>query len=174
MLRKSSFFLGAFALSLIVLTIVGPKAAQAVTAALVQIVNTPANPVYTLDPSKTAGQMVQMFCATGGASSPIGTNLTQCYKLDPATGVFNFNSVFPVPAGQNLVITTLEVPAGYQAIALFDLPAGGNQPIDREVYNLPQGITAQFQYPGAGIVFSAGSLVMTSGNCFIYGYLTAN
>jgi hypothetical protein len=174
MLRKFSLFIGASALSIIALTIVGPKAAHAVTAALVQIVNTPANPVNTFDASKAAGQMVQLFCAPGGATSPTNTNLTQCYKLDVATGIYNFNSLFPIPAGQNLVVTTLDIPSAYSSFALFDLTAGSNDPIEREGYNFTQGVTAQFQYPVAGIVFSAGSLVMTSANCFIYGYLTAN
>jgi hypothetical protein len=177
MLRKFSLFIGASALSIIALTIVGPKAAHALTAALVQIVNTPANPVNTLDASKAGGQMVQLFCAPGGAPPPIISNQYQCYKMNVATGIYNFNSLFPVPAGQNLVVTTVDVPDRQNNIgfSLSDLPGGGTQVIEREGYSIPAGSnTVQFQYPSAGMVFSSGSLVMASYNCFIYGYLTAN
>jgi hypothetical protein len=88
---------GPIALAAMILAVAAPKAVHATVAALVQVVNTAANPAITQDVSKLASLEVQLNC------SPI------CYQIfpDAATSA----SAFSVPAGQSLVISTIQIQA---------------------------------------------------------------
>jgi hypothetical protein len=55
--------IGAATLAGVILTVTMPKAVQAATAALVQVTNTSANQVPTLDVSKSAAQTPSWFAA---------------------------------------------------------------------------------------------------------------
>lgn len=168
-LPKSVISFGTLALAAGVLTLAVPRAAHAVAAALVQVTNTPANPAVTQDTSKRAGQLVQLFC-----EASVG-NFSSC-------GVFT-NLVTPltqytVPAGQNLVITSVDL-YGY---------AGGTGDSEVELRDTVQQVryhlwlisgwnSLQFQYP-SGIVLPSGTMpsIAASRGAVVHmnGYLTNN
>src|SRR5580704_10779983 len=161
------------------LALVTPRAAHAVAvaAALVQVTNTVASPAITQDTSKRAGQLVQLIC--GGSA----VNITQ----DVVSSCFEFSlalalgppSAYSVPAGQNLVITSVELSnsggyTGNNQLFLGDTHQGVNY--HQWTFSGPN--TFEFQYP-SGIALSSGTApVVTSinGGAFlqITGYLTSN
>jgi hypothetical protein len=100
---------GAVALAAIVLTVMAPKEVHATVAALVQVVNTPTNPVPTLNTENPARAPFQAFCTTFGSGFCSWT----------------------VPAGKSMVIefvnTQVFVPTGSanNASSLLFTTAGG-------------------------------------------------
>ncbi len=168
--------------TVVMVAIVGmltPRAAHAVVATLVQVVNTPSNPAITLDVSTAASQIVELQCNTPfGLSQP-------CVLVTPdaANG-----GQFTVPAAQKLVITeadlvTNDSPVGTDSIQLIQKSGQGTA--IREGWTFPSGATAmrQLQF-GPGIVIGPGyqleinfqsTAVTTNGaTVTLRGYLTAN
>lgn len=84
---------GAVALAALVLTLSLPKAAHAIAATAVQVMNTSSTPAITEGVSKLASQSVGLLCYAG----------YPCYSRSAPCC-----STYQVPAGHNLVITDLE------------------------------------------------------------------
>ena len=162
------------AMFILVVTIFKTPVAAQVKAALVQVVNTPANPVPVVDPSKSAQQIVELECTSSRAFPP-----NPCIAV--TSGAAN-GGTFTVPPGQSFVITGADMlpPAG-TGNSEFDLLQGppGSFSI-REAWSVARGgPMVQFQFP-SGIVITAGSqvslLAISSDTMFvdIHGYLTSN
>ena len=155
------------------LTVAAPKAAHAITAALVQVVNTAANPAVTADVSRIVSQNLMLLNFSGFAPGVSGS----LYQQNADGSVVG--TPFTVPAGQNFVMTSLDVwlanSSGFSKIDLL-----GNTPRESFVVNSSQG-TVQYQFP-SGIVFgpnSSLSILNGSESCCnaavtAHGYLTSN
>src|ERR1700722_4472252 len=103
-LRKAVLHFGAAALGIGALTLVVPRAAHAVAAALVQVTNTAANPATTQDTSKSASQLVTL----GGGR--VIFNSDGAVQLGQALpGLPESPTGYSVPLGTNLVITGVDV-----------------------------------------------------------------
>lgn len=158
-----------------VLTLVAPRAAHGVVAALVQVVNTVANPAVTQDTSRAASQIIHL--TTNGKAEVSPAVMTQLRQY--ITGG-TFGPPYVVPSGENLVITSIEVSvttAGGSYLNLYDNTTIGQ----REYWYLPNPGLTQLQFP-SGLVFPAGTpvYVYIGGTTpspmvvDIHGYLTAN
>jgi hypothetical protein len=76
--------IGAVALGGVLLTLAAPKAVHAAVATLVEVVNTPANPVPNADVNASGEEPLQaILCAAVGSSSCVGT--TQSTFVVPTT-----------------------------------------------------------------------------------------
>jgi hypothetical protein len=158
-----------------VLTLVAPRAVHAAVAALVQVANTIANPAVTQETSRAASQIVHLTTQGKAAVNP--AVMTQLHQY--ITGG-TFGPAYVVPAGQNLVITSIEVSvftAGNNYLNLYDNTTIGQ----RELWYLPNVGTTQLQFP-SGFVYPAGTPVYvyiggaatTQMFVDVHGYLTAD
>jgi hypothetical protein len=155
-----------------------PQSAHALVATLVQVVNTTASPVASLDISKTASQIQEILCL----STVPGETSPPCISQTP--GAAN-GGVFTVPAGQKLVITSVDIiPAeaspssGFTTVSLIQNGAGReNWLVDN---SLPM---TQLQFPTGIVIGSGFSLQMsvfgengmpTTESMDIHGYLAPN
>jgi hypothetical protein len=166
---------GGAAILAVVLTLAAPRAAHALAATLVQVVNTTANPAVTQDTSRAASQIVHLTTLGKAAVNP--AVLTQLYQYIPGG---TFGPAYVVPSGQNLVITSIEasvLTAGNNYLNLYDNTTIGQ----RELWYLPNTGMTQLQFP-SGFVYAAGSPVYvyiggagtTQMFVDVHGYLTAN
>lgn len=177
-LNKSvlSFGAGAFALGVLMLAV--PGAAHAI-GTLVQVTNTAANPAVTQDVAKLASQNVILVSSTGGVSPHGNTVLQQMFS----NGTIE-SSPFVVPAGQNLVVTTVDLlpdygfpAAGSDLVGIYNNVSG----LLRAQFSVPNTTSTQQQFPN-GFVFPAGESVLacdygvsSSPVTFtVHGYLTSN
>ena len=92
-LRKAISALGGIFLAALLIAALAPKATHAIAAALVQVVNTPANPVVTTDSLGTA-TLLQLNCQV---SSTVGSN-----------GNSFSDNCFTVPAGKRAVVENVD------------------------------------------------------------------
>ncbi|HEY1254133.1 MAG TPA: hypothetical protein VGF01_05085 [Terracidiphilus sp.] len=152
-----------------------PREVHAIAAALVQVTNTSANPAVTEDISREASQIVHL--TTLGKANVNPAVMTQLHEYI-AGGTFGPGYV--VPAGQDLVITSIEasvMTAGNNYLNLYDNTTIGQ----REYWYLPNVGLTQLQFP-SGFVYPSGSSVYVyiggQGNTQmvvdVHGYLTAN
>ena len=149
---------GAVVLAGLVLALLVPRAAHAVAATAVQVMNTSAAPAITADTARQASQIVNL----------------QCLDPNPAE-VFIIYSCYGVPAGQNFVVTSMTVTpfsgSGAQ-IALFPNAAASKIQI-----LTPGSITTQYAW-AQGLVFTSGQSIDIeiggAANIYLTGYLTAN
>jgi hypothetical protein len=161
---------GALALVALLMNLVAPKAVHATVAALVQVANTPTNPVPTADLTISASQIVAVYCIPG----------SNCNAVEPGGGM-NSQVSYTVPAGQNLVITSLEITTPsvggassfFIAAVTFD-PIG----VDQAFFVANDGTTHEFVLP-RGIVWPAGGVLSTFASniglrAVLRGYLTPN
>jgi len=165
---------GALALAGLLAVAIAPKAAHAVVASMVQVVNTAASPAITQDTSKQAAQIVSLLCQ----ESP-----SLCLQILEGGGVAS--GAYSVTTGSHLVVTSADVfvntPFTAPGTQMFlQNTATGNA---YEFFNIPEGSAgAQFNFgsgfavaPGTGLsigeayLSSAGSVVF-----YVHGYLTAN
>jgi hypothetical protein len=180
-ITKSVLSFGAVAVAGGVLTLAVPRAAHAVAAALVQVVNTTANPAITQDTSKQASQIVTLVCR------PVISFPTPsaCIQMD-GRGHFSATQPYAVPSNSNFVLTGFDyfpngAASGQGSLALVDQNGPDSFPSVFEtlgVADFSQAFTVQFP---SGIVFSgtAEPAILPStgaGVQFIYlhGYLTSN
>ena len=183
-ISKSVMSVGGVVLAAAAIGFTNPKAVHAVTAALVQVTNTPSNPVVTQGVGPQAGNMVHLDCSVyldGGSGS-------QCQLLSP-DGVLG-SGPYSVPVGESLVITSVDV-----------TPTPARQcPYNRQIVvkNLNATIfelvtmssigTTHFTYP-SGLVIAGGITPTLLGagetssqfigcsindTVYIFGYLTAS
>ena len=178
LLRKVLIPLGGVAVASLLLTIVAPRAAHALVATLVQVVNTTTNPaiVSNMDDQGRTPYQAQI----------LGTSAANC----PAEGscAFTFDAV---PAGHRLVVqhVSMEIQAAANSVpALVSLgaslgsavtvfPATVQAPADVPTIVFDQPVLAYFdagQTPVAGILLGNGNFVFggtTQQSAFLSGYL---
>jgi hypothetical protein len=194
-LSKSTLSWAGVAVAAILFTLAVPRAAHAVAAALVQVTNTASSPVISQDIGNQAAQIVQIECGVvpgSGITDPGHENLFGCVGV-PALGVGSVpqSSVYTVPAGETLVVTSVDILSGALAGTPCMSPAFPqlftSTPNDvlsaRKSWIVPGGAgTAHYVYP-SGILIPGGETILgivnfaTVSNCTItidmHGYLTA-
>jgi hypothetical protein len=153
---------GAVVLAGLILTLLVPKAAHAIAATLVQVVNTNADPVPT--------QGILPGAAFSQQCSGIG--ITSCYLSPPVPAGYQFHSTFQAVSGQLGSQSPIAVQWNYTTAGIvttyFDLLAGlADQGINfistpgHDLY-LDANTTSFCSVPGSAIYFS----------CQMNGYLT--
>jgi hypothetical protein len=155
-----------------------PRAAHAVAAALVEVTNGFSNPVISQSITTAASQQVMLTTQGGGSYSP-NSDFFSLYQFSPSQGYSQ--TACQVPAGQNLVVTDIDITnlgTGGSNIHLCASNSGSGPVNDTEA---PNPGTTQFHYHG--IVYAAGAPLfaeyssLTNGapaTIVVYGYLTAN
>jgi len=139
LLKQALAVLGTVTMIAVLIAVVAPKAAHGVVAALVQVTNTPANPVNTLAADAATAFVEQNRCTFVENGCTVG-------------------SLYVVPAGQIAVVESLS--------GACDLdPGAGEEAIEFQLgYNNPSGsfVTASiapgpvFQFPIDGLQSSVG------------------
>ncbi len=173
---KSVLSLAAGALALGILILTAPRAAHAITAILVQVTNTSANPAITQSAPTQASHLVTL------KSTITEIGATGYYYLNPLVNGSVTNSTYTVPANQSLVITDIDITplcnSGEIAFFLSSNPSGGES--TTLVYlQLPTPFSSHLEYR-SGLVLPTGTVPGIQlagcplGGITIYGYLTAN
>jgi len=182
------------------LLLLTPRAAHSLAAALVEVANTPASPAVTQSVPTLASQIVTLVPSDNGpagltsASAFTLSSLQQWSAAVDSGGVPPGAPPYTVPAGQSLVITSIDVAenaaSGTDTVILANSAVPSGQfivaPLGHWVATLlvpcsPSPTTTQFRY-SPGVVFSAGQNVWMSygaglhGSLFaqVHGYLTSN
>jgi hypothetical protein len=169
--------------ALAILVMVTPRAVRSAASALVQVTNTFSNPAITQPVPTAASQMVTLVNYGYPRGFPLPGWLG-LFQFSPSDGTVSSNH-YVVPAGQNLVITDVELgpdsewtySTGPNAMGIqlytFSNSAGLNQ-VDQFV---APATGAQFRF-ASGIVFPAGQEPAIMGYnlpvVILRGYLTAN
>ena len=177
---KSALSYGAVAFTAGALMLAAPRAAHAIAATLVQVTNTPANPAVSQDVAKLASQNVLLVYSNGlGQVSPLslggGAFLLPYYPNDV------IGTQFVVPAGQSLVVTTIDVFPTTPSPGVNWIAIGNDSNVLREHFYVSNASSTQLQFPN-GLVFSAGRSVLVnyffgSGSPLLitaHGYLTSD
>ncbi len=99
-LKRILMGFGAVALVASLTALVAPKPVHAAVAALVQVTNNLANPVSSQDVFRSVAQMVTVWCI-------VPLNPEPCIEIGPSGAAPG--SGYVVPAGQNLVITDVDI-----------------------------------------------------------------
>ena len=157
-IKKAVSTLGGVFLPALLIAALAPRVTRAVVAALVQVANTPANPVPTSDVHRSAAQIVELVCSNVAPNPCI---------IIPATGDFNETTLtaWTVPAGMNFVITDVQVNTELEldgvtgtSFGVAWTPPGSS--IERGAgWSVPDnGETTEFQL-SSGAVVPAGSTV---------------
>lgn len=152
----------------LLLSLTVPRAVHAAVAALVQVVNTPANPVPNQEVTLSAAQTVGIFCPVSSAV---------CNQVLPGGGVAT--ATYTVPAGQNLVITEFDVTtqagSGNCFFGVSSINFSTGTSISPSVLVPNDGLTHQFFFRN-GIVWPASGVISPVGcgsvNAIVRGYLT--
>jgi len=174
---KSVLSYGAVAIATGILMLAAPRAARALAATLVQVTNTAANPAIAQGVEKLASQNV-LLVSSAGLVLPHGSVVLQ--QMFP-NGTVDA-SPFVVPAGQTLVVTTIDLLpidgiSGTDLVGIANTVSG----VIREEFAVQCILSTQLQFPN-GLGFPAGESVSvdnfglsTSGMVFtVHGYLTSN
>jgi len=186
-ISKSAQCWGGVAVAAIFLTLAVPRAAHAVAAALVQVVNTASSPVISQGIGNQAAQIVQIECGFV-PGTPIGN---YC-NLIPPSGIIPSPALngYDVPDGQTLVVTSVDILSGSAAgspcmssafAQLYILKYLVSEEV-RKSWIVPSGAgTVHYEYP-SGILFGPGYTLyaVVNGNttsaCTLtldmHGYLT--
>lgn len=104
---------GGVAAAAVVITLFAPRAAHAIVAALVQVTNTTANPAITQVTAQQASQLVHLqslISVTVNPTSGCGQDFGACpsmIQIDSHGFYANSGNPYVVPAGENLVITSI-------------------------------------------------------------------
>jgi hypothetical protein len=175
-IRKILLGLGGLVVVALVLALASPKAARSAVTTLVTVSNTLANPVVTEGSTTTATQIVALYCNLS-ETSPLG-----CVQLMPGGGLGA--TTYTIPAGQNLVITDVQVnsPGGGGGIQFIELQAtsaaqqapGGN--FYQSWYFSNDGATHEYPiapglvWPGANPIYVDG---LVGATVILRGYLTS-
>jgi hypothetical protein len=176
---KSVLSFGAVAVAGGALTLAVPRAAHAIAATLVQVVNTTANPAITQDTSRQASQIVTLVCHPA-SSFPTPS---ACIQLD---GHAHFSSAQPyaVPSNSNFVLTSFDyfpngVASGQGSLSIVDQSSNPFAVYEAlGVADFSQAFTVQFP---SGLVFSGAiepAIFSSNGSVsqfiYLHGYLTSN
>jgi hypothetical protein len=139
--RKVAFSFGAAVAALSALTLLAPRTAHAVAAALVQVPNTTANPAITQDTSKQAGQLIHL-------QSNVPPTIFAVVPMSFTSISVGLGSTanYSVPNNQTLVLTSIDITA-------FGCPASPIRTIDLfnnigtvEAWTVPGATTNSFMY----------------------------
>ena len=166
--------IGATALIAPLFILFTPKTAHALVAALVQVTNTVSAPAITQGVPNLASQNVMLFTLVSDsqASNPM-------FQLFPSGA--ESGSPYSVPAGQSLVITSIEsinknpVTTSFLGLCNFTTLANyvywNNAPHDSVQETFPSGIVI-----GSGVTPGVNDLApdLRGTIVFVQGYLTAN
>jgi hypothetical protein len=186
-ITKLSLFI-AGAVGILMLAV--PRAAHAVVATLVQVANTASSPVIAQGIGNQAAQIVQIECGY----FPGNLQSFGCAAVPP-TGFMAVpppNSQYTVPAGETLVVTSVDILSGSSAGSpcmspafvqlIVNIPESGFiYSLPRKNWIVPSGAgTVHYVYP-SGILFSPATIVAgvfnTTTSCTLtldmHGYLTA-
>ena len=165
---KSVISAGAIVIPVLLLAVSSPRTVHALGEQLVSIANTATHPAIVEEVPHLPSHVVTLlgFVASTSYSDPL-------IQLLPNGTVNNF---FSVPAGQSLVITSVELTAPSSAPAYFTLSSATNG-----YYGGSTGagnITTEFPL-STGIVVPSGTTLYVTGNetseeITVYGYLSAN
>jgi hypothetical protein len=178
--KKVSMSAGFVVLAAGLVSLLAPKAAHALVAALVQVTNTPSNPVPTLDVNRAATQDMELNCSTVVPEFPIGLTPV-CALVSQTSGYFG-PTPWAVPEGMNFVITDVDIAESgtFTLPPSFGIewtPPGGS--FRSETWQDSNPGTSQYHYL-SGIVVLSGSVLTCSqigqGNlqAYLHGYLTPN
>jgi hypothetical protein len=174
--KQLSMVVGILVLVGLAIKLTMPKAVHAAVAALVQVVNTPENPVPAAEVTQSSSQLVTLECATFfdphacGLAKPDGEQL----KVD-----------YIVPAGQNLVITEVEITPETTGTGICQFGIFPPNGILDKVWQIPVDDVTHFFSYHHGIVWPAGaelkpffactpSLGSPAIQAIVRGYLTPN
>lgn len=170
-LKKALTTLGGIFLAALFVAALAPKATHGLVAALVQVSNTVSTPAVAQDVSHLASQNVELLCAEGGPC------------MNRVASTF---ATYEVPAGQNFVVTDMEVftQSGGGAAGCFislTAPPPGVADFNDFFDFASDGRTHQLlfptgmSYPG-GYKFDTTNVEITSGcnQIWLRGYLTPN
>jgi hypothetical protein len=155
LLKEALGVLGALVVVALIMAFAAPKRAHALVAALVQVTNTPANPVSTL-----AADAATAFVASGQCSFSSSNHSN--------TNVCEIQTIYTVPAGQVAVIDS------YSGSCQLDLGAA-EQAIQFQLnYIGPSGTSAELFIPASpAIPFPVFSQQITSVGQNIRSYASA-
>jgi len=176
LLRKFFVPVGGFAIMAILLTLAAPRAAHAVVAALVEVVNTTANPAITQDTSKQASQIVNLYCPSASST------LMPCYQLDE-DGVLSVTQ-YTVPATSHYVCTSIDfqsngLETGGNLLALTNNYDGAHSYYLVEINDVSKFNITQLSFIGLVIGPTKKPTIVngngiSEGSIWVHGYLTAN
>jgi hypothetical protein len=196
---KNRLFQGGAAIAVLgALLLVTPRAAHSLAAAMVEVANTPANPVVTEGVPALASQIVTLVPSGNGpagftSASAFTLSSLQQWSTAVSSGEIQ-GAPYVVPAGQSLVVTSIDLAeaakSGTDTVILANsaVPSGqfnvaplGNWVATLLVPCSPGPTTTQYHF-SPGLVFSAGQNVWMSyaaglqGSVFaeVHGYLTSN
>jgi hypothetical protein len=178
LMRKAVSALGTICIAALLIAALAPKTTHGIATLLVQITNTTANPVPSFDVSKSAAQNVWLICFDG---NPFFAVIGPCQAVIPS-GIAT--ETYVVPAGQNLVITDIDVqtPGGGGTIPFGFIPSttcpscAGYYPTTQ--WSVPNDAANHQIHYESGLVFPAGTSMLpvtTSRSTFpftLHGYLT--
>ena len=167
-LIKPMLSFGAGALALGLLIVAAPRAAHAISATLVQVTNTAANPAITQSVPSQAAQLVNLFATTAGGQLSTFTNISENNTYLPG---------YVVPANQYLVITSADLTA-QECPVNVDLHVSS---VAIQGWSVSGPNTLHFDY-ASGIVLAPGStpsevvygLSTCQASLQMHGYLTTN
>jgi hypothetical protein len=164
---------GAVVLAAILLSVMAPKAVHAVTATMVEVVNTTTEPVPTADVNKSVAHNVNVFC-----NSSTGLCL-----LVPPSGIVDKSKSWTVPSGMNFVVTDIELATdgtGSVITTFFELkwtPPGGDL-VEEGWEVLDNGATTEYQFQNGPVILAGSTVGGIFGTGLNYaairGYLTPN
>jgi hypothetical protein len=200
MLKTRLFQAGAAIAVLGALLLVTPRAAHSLAAALVEVANTPANPVVTQNVPALASQIITLVPSGNGPAGVTSAGAFTLSSLERWSVAVSSGGIPPgappyvVPVGQSLVITSIDLAeiskSGTDTVILANSAVPSGQlnvaPLASWVATLlvpcsPGPTTTQYRF-SPGLVFSAGQNVWMSyvaglqGSLFaeVHGYLTSN
>ncbi|MGB8540931.1 MAG: hypothetical protein WCD49_04760 [Candidatus Acidiferrales bacterium] len=164
---------GAMVLAAMLLSVMAPKAVHAVTATMVEVVNTTSNPVPSQDIYRLPAKNVQLVC---------NASVNNC-AIAEQNGTFDASTPWKVPSGMDFIITDVEITtigtgsATTSSFAVGWTPPGGKL-IGFAWQVLNNGATTEYQFTN-GIVILAGSTPTPEFGpsvnfAAVRGYLTPN
>jgi hypothetical protein len=168
LLNKSVISAGAVAAAALLLAVSSPRTVHALGDELVSIANTATHPAIVEEVPHLPSHVVTLlgFVASTSYSGPL-------IQLLP-NGTANY--FFSVPAGQSLVITSVEVTPSSNATTWVSLSSGSSGYYG--TWSVASNGTTEFPLT-SGIVVPSGTTLYVSGNAVstemsVYGYLSAN
>jgi len=169
---------GAVAIATGILLLAAPRAAHAIAATLVQVVNTSANPAITQDTSRQASQIVNLACQPVTSFTGVG-----CFQVD-SHGNFGHQG-YAVPATSNFILTSLDywpngAASGLGYLQIIDQTNPTPLNSAYEFLGLPNfSMPFTIQFPSGIVVGSTAQPAivasLSSGQyIYLHGYLTSN
>jgi len=170
-ISKSVFAVGGVVLAGCLFTVMNPRSVHAVAAALVQVTNTASNPVVNADATRSAAQIVEIYCNPAFSCNSVAPG----GAVDPTD--------YTVPAGQSLVITDIEIlTQSGSYLSVFNIAYQPSPGFVGSYYGpyyhvASDGLTHHFALQ-RGIVWPSGGALRPFGTlglqATLHGYLTAN